>query len=332
MSVDQHGPSHAPPSAAAPILARAAQADARARRRLDASIEDFFLCPRGRLDDRTRAAVHAAIVALLEDCARALVGDAADTSAIARRLADAGLLRDREFMDEVIGQARLALLGAALDANREPGVAATLLPRLAVERDKVIAAAARDYMLLEGKPALPTVLHRRITWWVAAALREGHAGDGALAEAALRCMEAHDDNARIESAALRLAAAIDARAEELPELLIAALSDGCAELAVAVIAYARRIDFADARALLLDPDGDRLWLVLRAHGFAREALARVALLLADADPHRDIEAFADQLDTIAAIPVLAAREALAPLALHADFRGAIDALARRRSE
>jgi len=54
------------------------------------------------------------------------------------------------------------------------------------------------------------------------------------------------------------------------------------------------------------------------------------LLLSDADPRRDIEAFADQLDTIAAIPVLAAREALAPLSLHPDFRRAIRAIERLR--
>ena len=127
-----------------------------------------------------------------------------------------------------------------------------------------------------------------------------------------------------------MAAAIDARADELPELLIEALGDGRAEFAAALIAYVQRIDLLEARALLLDPDGDRLWLVLRAHSFAREALARVALLLADADPRRDIEAFADMLDTIAAIPVLAAREALAPLSLHGDFRRAIRALERSR--
>lgn len=353
MPVDQNDPLHAIAPDAAPIFARAARADARAEQRLDAAIEDFFLSARDRLDDRTRAALHAAIGALLETIERELAAHAtrlltrtgggivtAEPAETLRRLIEAGLLRDPELMAEMIGQVRLALLGATLIANREPGTPATLLPRLAQGEDAVRAAAARDYILADGRRdamagrglALPAALHRRVVWWVAAALREARAGkaDQALVEAAVRSIDAHDEGARLDPIALRLAAAIDARADELPELLIEALGDGRAEFAAALIAYVQRIDLPEARALLLDPDGDRLWLVLRAHGFAREALARVALLLADADPRRDIEAFADMLDTIAAIPVLAAREALAPLSLHGDFRRAIRALERSR--
>ena len=353
MPVDQDDPLHAIAPDAAPIFARAAQADARADRRLDAAIEDFFLSAHDRLDDRTRAALHAAIAALLETIERELSAHAsrmlaragggivtAEPAETLRRLIDAGLLRDPELMAEMIGQVRLALLGATLAANREPGMPALLLPRLAQGEDAVTATAARDYILADGRRdlmtgrglGLPADLHRRVVWWIAAALRETCPGgtDQALVEAAVRSIDAHDDGARLDPIALRLAAAIDARTEELPGLLIEALGDGRAEFAAALIAYVQRIDLPEARALLLDPDGDRLWLVLRAHGFTREALARVALLLADADPRRDIEAFADMLDTIAAIPVLAAREALAPLSLHGDFRRAIRALERSR--
>ena len=343
MPVDQNDPLHAIAPDAAPIFARAARADARAEQRLDAAIEDFFLSARDRLDDRTRAALHAAIGTLLETIERELAAHAtrllaragggivtAEPAETLRRLIEAGLLRDPELMAEMIGQVRLALLGATLMANREPGTPATLLPRLA-QGDYILADGRRDAMAGRGL-GLPAALHRRVVWWVAAALREARAGkaDQALVEAAVRSIDAHDEGARLDPIALRLAAAIDARADELPELLIEALGDGRAEFAAALIAYVQRIDLPEARALLLDPDGDRLWLVLRAHGFAREALARVALLLADADPRRDIEAFADMLDTIAAIPVLAAREALAPLSLHGDFRRAIRALERSR--
>lgn len=349
MPVDQDDPLHAIAPDAAPIFARAARADARAERRLNAAIDDFFLAAHERLDDRTRAALHAAIGALLERMERELAAHAtrllsrgaggivtADPAETLRRLVDAGLLRDSDLMAELIGQIRLALLGRSLVANREPGTPAMLLPRLAQGDDAVTATAARDYILADGRRdatiGLPPDLHRRVVWWIAAALREGRRGmaDQALVDAAVRSIDAHDEGARLDPIALRLAAAIDARADELPELLIEALGDGRAELAAALIAYIQRIDLREARALLLDPDGDRLWLVLRAHGFARDALARVALLLADADPRRDIEAFADLLDTIAAIPVSAAREALAPLSLHADFRRAIRALERSR--
>ncbi len=351
MPVDQDDPLHAIAPDAAPIFARAAGADARAERRLDAAIEDFFLSAHDRLDDRTRAALHTAIATTLEGIERELAGHAtrlltrsggglvtAEPAETLRRLLDAGLLRDPELMAEMIGQVRLALLGAALAAGREPGLPATLLPRMAQGDDAVTAGSARDYLLADGRRdaggarglTLPGELHRRVVWWVAAALREKRPGrvDQALVESAIRCIDAHDDGARLDSIALRLATAIDARADEIPALLIEALGDGRAELAVALIAYAQRIELGEARALLLDIDGDRLWLVLRAHGFTRDDLARVALLLADAEPRRDIEAFADLLDTIAAIPVLAARAALAPLSLHADFRRAIRALAR----
>lgn len=79
---------------------------------------------------------------------------------------------------------------------------------------------------------------------------------------------------------------------------------------------------------MLEPEGDRLWLALRAAALGRPTIARIALALADADPRRDIDSFADDLDAIAAVPVEGARSALAPLTLHHDLRMAIDALAR----
>ena len=71
-----------------------------------------------------------------------------------------------------------------------------------------------------------------------------------------------------------------------------------------------------------------VWLALRAAGLGRAAIARIALALADADPRRDIEAFADDLDGIVAVSAEAARAALAPLTLHQDLRLAIAALTR----
>ena len=79
---------------------------------------------------------------------------------------------------------------------------------------------------------------------------------------------------------------------------------------------------------MIEPRGERLWPALRAVGLDRPSIARIALSLADADPRRDIEQFADQLDDIAAIDAEAARVALAPLSLPRSFRCAIRALAR----
>jgi hypothetical protein len=94
-----------------------------------------------------------------------------------------------------------------------------------------------------------------------------------------------------------------------------------------VIAHGLRLSFGQVRAMTLEPDDDRLWLALRALELDRPVIARIGLALADADPARDIESLADQLDAIAAVSPAAARVALAPLALPDDFRRAIAALA-----
>ena len=331
----------------APILARAAVAERRAERRLATAIDDFFLAEADRLDDRTRGAIAAAIEAIVATAQREIAHHAArsigtgaaattlaDDAAVLPRLIDSGLLRDAELMTELVGQVRQELLATALRANRAPDAAPGLLTRLIDCGDGVIEAAARDYLLADSRRSvtLPAPLQRRVAWWIAAALRErtprDPAIDRAIAEATTRSLAAHDDGLRAEAIAVRLADAIDARPDELGDLLVEALTEGRAALFVALVARAQTIDYAEARELVLDPDGDRLWLALRARGLDRATIARIGLALADADHRRDIEAFADQLDTIAAIPAGQARETLAPLALHRDFRVALRALAR----
>ncbi len=69
---------------------------------------------------------------------------------------------------------------------------------------------------------------------------------------------------RPEAVAMRLAAALDARADELAPLLVETLADRRLSLFVALIGHALGLDYADAREIVLDPSADRLWLVLRA--------------------------------------------------------------------
>lgn len=356
MSIDSTPVPPVSTAAGVRILARAAAAERRAEARLATAIDDFLLAENDRLDDRTRAAMSALLEGAVRAIEREIAGHAArqlgdgavaagDGATTLARLLDAGLLRDRELIGELLGQVRLDLLGESLLANRAPGTQPVLLARLGACEDGVVASAARDYLLADGRQRdsaaargsdLPAALHRRLVWWVAAVLRERHPGepgqqaaiDRALTGAAQRRLAAHDDGDRLDRAAIRLAAAIDARPDERAELLIEALGEGHAALFVAVAAHAFGIDFAEARGLTLDPEGDRLWLALRAHGFDRATIARIGLALADADPRRDIEAFADELDAIAAVPVEAAGAVLAPLALHPDFRAALRALDR----
>ena len=341
------------------------QARGRADARLTDAITDYFLRDDARLDDRMRLAIARLLNGIVggietdirRHAARALVARGADAHAeallgghhdVVRRLERAGLLRDRRLMDELIARARGDIVAAALPVDpmaTEPG---SLLLRLADGEDGVVAAAAAALLAAENRRRaavdggaaasddLPAELHHQLVWWVAASIREAGvaasgdnaAMDRAIVEAAQRSLAAHDEGERPEALAVRLAIAIDARADELATLLIGALGDRSLNLFVALLGRAVDLDYDGARAIVLEPEGDRLWLALRAAGLDRATIARIALALADADRRRDIERFADDLDDIAAMPVSTARSALAPLTLHHDLRLAIDALAR----
>jgi hypothetical protein len=343
---------------AALLARRAAAAEQRADARLAAAIADFFLPDEDRLDDRTRAAVAALFEATVGAVEREIAAHAArlldsrGAAALAARLAgngsvldrlvESGLARDAELMDELIAQARVALIDEALVANRAPGTAPTLLARLTEVADGVIRNRAIAYLVADGRrrlPAadrcaeLPAELFHRIGWWIAAALRErlgedAPAADRALAEATQRSLAAHDEGERVEAAAAHLAAAIDALPHERAPLLLDTLAEGRVALFVAILTHALGVDGAETRALVLDAGGERLWLALRSLGMERDAIARIGWTLCEADRARDVETLADRIDPVAALTPEAAALALAPLALNRDFRAAVRALAR----
>lgn len=346
------------------LLARAAAADAVAHRALGAAIADFALSDDDRLDERTRAALARLVRALIatieaevgSHAARLLraQGEAALADALAAQdgvaetLHAAGLLRDPALMGELIARVRQDLLagGMAVQAQDEPE-RASLLNRLAQHPDRLLAQSAAAVLVSESRRRsvpdsgplaqsdLPAELHHRLVWQVAAALRAGVEGvgpalDRALADSAQRSVAAHDEGDRLEAAAMRLAVAIDARPEELSDLLAEALGDRRVALFAAVLAHALHIGFDPARAMVLDAAGGRLWVALRALDFDRAAVARLGVALSEADPRRSVETFADQLDSIMAVSGDDARAAIAPLRLPADYRGALLALRKER--
>lgn len=342
------------------LLARAAAATRRADHRLTDAIDDFFLADDARLDDRTRAALAAtlsAMVAVVERDLRrqtaasvaghdpGLAQRAESGAPVLDRLVGAGLLRDPDLMRELIARTRQDLLVDLLPAIPPDEVgSASLLARLSASVDADVADAALVLMTVESRrrglidsnrldrTELPAELHHRLVWWVAAVLREQldtPAADRAIAEAALRALAEHDESDRVESAAERLAAAIAPQPAELSAVLTHALGDRRVALFVALLGHALGIDFASVRDMAFD-DGEQLWLALRAAGLDRAAVARIGLSLCDADPRRDVERFADQLEAIMTITPDEARAALAPLRLHPDFRAAMAELERRR--
>ncbi|QIG80438.1 DUF2336 domain-containing protein [Stakelama tenebrarum] len=353
------------------LLARAAAEEMRAFRTLMVAVDDFFLPEESRLDERTRSALTVLLRGLVEtvesevrahavrllssrnqpDIAGALGAEAPPVMA---RLMASGLLRDSELMAELMARVRQELLGAALpmqapDDPERP----SLINRYVQHPDRVLAAGAMDVMIAEsrrrGSPEtgqlsqtdLPAELHHKLVWWVAAALRERTvktangaivALDQALTEAAQRSLAAYDEGDRLEAAALRFASAVDAQPAELPQLLVESLGDRRIVLFTAFLGHALGIGYSPAREMVLDPGGERLWVALRALDCSRDAIAQIGYAFCESDPRRDLEALADRLDEICTIPPAEAREALAPLRLHPDYRAALLALERSGGE
>lgn len=346
--------------AATRLASRSADAGRVAAARLDVAVADIFLSQPGRLDDRTRWTVLRLAETTVNAIEQQIVGGAAralatrgwpEAAAILEsnqalawpRLLDTGLMRDAEVIAELIAQARIDLLDQSLTVLRAPDGEPTLVAMLADGADVGLRQAALAYMVADGRRRLsagerhadlPAALQARVTWWVAAALRErlgdmaGFESDVAICDAAQRCVGGYGDDERVEAAAARLAALLHAAPDPRGELLLHALESARATLFVALLAAALSIDAADARALLLDPESDRLWLAMRAAGMSRDAIARAGFLLTEADRARDLDALIELLDPLAALDPATAAAAVAPLTLPADYRAALRALNR----
>lgn len=341
----------------AALSMRMASARARAAARRSVAVADLRLDEEHRLTERIRFDVTARLRLLVETTARDLLRQVerlTDDGGVAaallphdrlvERLRQAGCLTDPDLIDELVAQVRLTLLAEALPVENVAGDAPSLLVRLTEAPDRIVAAAARAVLIAEGRGriagqpdeavALSAELQQRLVWIVAAALRQQDdaALDTALAQAVERVLAAQDASERPLAAALRLAAAIDARASELPELLVESLLNRQPGLFIALLVHATGIDADLMREIVMEPEGDRLWLVLRALDLDRATIARIGLSLCEADGRRDVEGFADALDGIVAVSAEEARRATATLRLPRSFRAAmerLEGLARR---
>ena len=218
--------------------------------------------------------------------------------------------------------------------------AASLLARLTASGDTHVASAALALMAVEGRrrgfldtnrmshTELPAELYHKLVWWVAAAIREQLAGaeaDRALADAALRALGAYDESDRVEAAALRLATAIDAQMGELPALLTHALGDRNVALFIALLGPG-----ATARIHRRAAMGRRRGAIRYGSRCARS----ISIVRPSGGSDWSLSDDVEDLP-IGSTPSLPLRQAeahavLASLALPADFRVAIAALAARR--
>lgn len=360
MSVDPVDPREASASALL-LLDHVAAAERAGHRRLRAAADHFHVPDDARIDDRTAAALDATMRATVagvdagirDHAARLLASRGEPELAKGLRSAEvpfervmqAGLFREPALFGELYARVRMDALARALPVMVAHGSdAPTMVARLAQASDRLVAAAAvamlaaqaRRGSVVEGVPAAVDLIrpyHARIAWWVAAALREmAGAGDriaaldAALAESVRRAVDAQGELVPLEVAAMRLAQAVEPQGDEVPALLGEAIGDGRLVLFTAIVARASGLAFERVRDLVIDPDGARLWVVLRALAVDRATIARIGFALAEAEPARDVEGFADRIDSIMAVTPEAARVALAPMALDADYHAAMLAL------
>src|SRR3546814_20411102 len=90
--------------------------------------------------------------------------------------------------------------------------------------------------------------------------------DRALTAAAERSLAGHDEGIGLEPSAVRLAAALVSAGRGGGSTAIEALGDRLLALFIALVADDVGLDYDAPRDAVLDRDGARLWLMLRAIG------------------------------------------------------------------
>lgn len=366
MSEDPVDSRQADAYSAAALLAQTGAAERAHHRRVRAAADHFHLSVDSRVDDRTAAALDrvmrdtvATVQRSVRDHAVRVLGMRGETTLANGlraaddcfdRVHDAGLFRDPALFGELLGRVRLDILTNLLPIQPQPSPDhPSLLAKLAQRGDRLVASAAVALLAAQGRrdsssdqrtaaAELPRPMHARVAWWVAAALRDALHGvaldriallDAALSESVRRGLDVLDELPPLEVAAMRLAHALDPQPGELSPLLDESLADGRLALFVALIARASGLGFDRVRDIVLDPDGNRLWLALRGLDIDRDTVARTAFFLAEADPARDIHGFADRIDAIMQVTPDTARVTMAPMALDPDYHAAMLALGVR---
>lgn len=350
------------PGGAERLLADAARANYGGRKRL-AALVDLFLPDEMRLTDYQRVTVRrfiARLVAAIEhDLRRRLLeGDVAGfRPELLAALASARLslalpvleraraLRDVELVSLLLARVEEQRLANRVRVGGESG---RLVEALLADEDARVSGAAMALLIAESRRGfifdepvlprtdLPAELQYRMVWWVAAALRDymirlhgvDHArADAAIVEAANASLAGYDEGETLESAALLLAHVVAERGWLDDQVLVAACSEGRLALFVALIAARGGIEFEAARGLALPPFGDRLIVLLRALGIARDATAAILLALGESDAGLE-----DQLDAFDALTEARAIEIVRPWRVGGGYRMAIAALAAGLAE
>jgi hypothetical protein len=271
------------------------------RDRLGVAMSDFFLDEGLRLTDEERALIAAMLRGLVWDILDELIaGLPAMLAAQAergrdglyRRLRAAGLMERPGLVALLLRRADEQQLSARANPNH-PTVAA-----LVSDDSAPVAEAAMALALARGRRRdrfgrlglefddVPADEALCLVHLVAAAMRSGIEGtsvaiDEALAEAAERLLERHDEERRVEMHALALAKALTEARGEDDELVGALAAEGDAALLASLCAVRARIAPETAWMLLVKDGARDAMLLARLAGVARPAAAAMVAALAE---------------------------------------------------
>ena len=294
-----------------PIAAGAADqpvesARAAGRDRLPIVRRDLFLDDRARLTEQERALMSAMLGALVDQVADEirlglphdmLAHAEADRDQVVPRLWHSGALDRPALILLLLSRADEQLITAACRDSRVLSDGGTV-ERLVGDGDGAIASAAMALAVARGRRRdrfgrlglefddVPRDEAQSLVHLVAAAMRHGINGlsvaiDEALADAAERLLDRHDEQRRVEVRALRLAEAL-VEAGRADDMLISELAaEGDAALIAALCAVRAGIAPESAWLLLVNDGGRDAMLLARLAGLERPAAAALVAALAE---------------------------------------------------
>ena len=293
------------PIAAVAADHRVEPARAAGRDRLPIVRRDLFLDDRARLTEQERALMSAMLGHLVDQVADEIrLGLAPDLLAYAEhdrdhvvpRLWYTGALDRPTLILLLLRRADEQLIAAACRGARSASEGGAV-ERLVGDGDGAIASAAMALAVARGRRRdrfgrlgleyddVPSAEAHSLAHLVAAAMRAGIAGpsvaiDEALAAAAARLFERHDDQRRVEMRALVLADALVTARGADDDLIAALAAEGDAALISTLCAVRAGIAPETAWMLLVDNGAADAMLLARLAGLARPAAAALVAALA----------------------------------------------------
>ena len=192
-----------------------------------------------------------------------------------------------------------------------------------------------------ARTELPAEIQHRLTWMVAAALRQymvqqhglpAGAADGAIAGVAGELIASYDEGEALEARAMRLAGLLQRSGRLTDAFLLRMLEEGNLPLFIAAAAGRAGLDYVGCWEVLSDPRGRGPALLLRVAEVARDAAASILLVLnarGQLFSGAEGDAAAAQLDLFDGTDLRTSQEVLRLWQVDPGYRAAIARLSTR---